>query len=224
MSKAILVVEDDVHMAEVLRQGFEQTGHPVAVAHDGGDGLHLAVEREFGVIVLDVMLPVLDGVQVATELRRRGNQTPILMLTARDFESDVIRGLDAGAEDYMTKPFSFLELSARIRALMRRRQPATMRFHVADLVLDAGAHSVTRGGTELSLSRTQYRVLEVLMRAAGQVVRRRELIDEVWGRDAWVEDNTLDVAIGSLRALVDKGHARRLIRTVRGFGYRIETA
>jgi DNA-binding response OmpR family regulator len=183
----------------------------------------MAVQHDFGVIVLDLMLPVLDGFEVATQLRRRGNQTPILMLTARDFESDVIRGLDAGAEDYMTKPFSFLELSARIRALMRRGQPVVTRFRAGDLVLDAGAHTVTRDGAELSLSRTQYRVLEVLMRAAGQVVRRRELVDEVWGPGAWVEDNTLDVAIGSLRALVDRGHARRLIRTVRGFGYRIET-
>jgi len=222
MKTAILVVEDDLHMADILRNGFEQCGHSVAVAHDGADGLSLAVRQEFGAIVLDVMLPVLDGFQVATELRRRGNQTPILMLTARDFESDVIRGLDAGAEDYMTKPFSFLELAARIRALMRRRQPAAEYFQVGDLVLDTSAHSVTRAGQPLCLSRTQFRLLEVLMRAAGQVVRRRDLIDDVWGRDVWVEDNTLDVAIAALRAAVDKGQARPLIKTVRGFGYRLD--
>jgi two-component system response regulator MprA len=218
----ILVVEDDPEMAEVLRLGLEQSGYPVTLASDGGSGLQLAEQHQFGAIVLDVLLPVLDGFQVATELRKRGNGTPILMLTAKAFVTDVVRGLDAGAQDYLAKPFSFLELSARLRALTRRIPHAAMCLRVGDLELDPVTRRVIGGTRELLLSRTQFRVLEVLMRAAGQVVRRRDIVDEVWGRGAWVEDNTLDVAIGSLRSALDKGHSRRLIRTVRGFGYRLE--
>lgn len=209
-------------MVDVLRLGLEQAGHTVSVAYNGSEGLELASHREFGVIVLDVMLPGLDGFQVATSLRRDGNHTPILMLTARDFEADVVRGLDCGAEDYVTKPFSFLELCARIRALLRRGLPLTSRFEIDDVVLDDASHRVTRDGVDIRLSPIQYRLLHALLRAQGQVVRRRELIDEAWGASAWVEDNTLDVAVGSLRALIDRGRKRRLIATVRGFGYRID--
>jgi DNA-binding response OmpR family regulator len=218
----ILIVEDDPDMVEVLRLGFEQTGHPVAVARDGADGLRMADQHAFGAIVLDVLLPVLDGYQVATELRRRGNPTPILMLTAKAFVADVVQGLDAGAQDYMAKPFSFLELSARIRALIRRTEPVQARLQAADLVMDISTHRVVRGTREIELSRIQFLVLEVLMRAAGQVVRRRDIIDAAWGTGSWVEDNTLDVTMRSLRSALDHGHPRRLIRTVRGFGYRLD--
>jgi DNA-binding response OmpR family regulator len=220
---SILVVEDDPEMVEVLRQGFEQIGHAVAIARDGGDGLHMAAQHEYSVIVLDVLLPVLNGCEVAARLRKRGNTTPILMLTARAFVPDIVRGLDAGAQDYMAKPFSFLELAARIRALIRRTQPVSACLQVADLFMDTATHHVVRGTRAIQLTKTQFRVLEVLMRSAGQVVRRRDIVDEVWGTGAWVEDNTLDVAIGSLRAALDKGHSRPLIRTVRGFGYRLDT-
>jgi two-component system response regulator MprA len=219
----ILVVEDDPNMVEVLRQGFEQIGHSVAIARDGGDALRMAELQDYSAIVLDVLLPVLDGCEVAAQLRKTGNTTPILMLTARAFVPDIVRGLDAGAQDYMAKPFSFLELSARIRALIRRTQPVASRLHAADLVMDTASHYVARGTRELQLTPTQFRVLEVLMRSAGQVVRRRDIVEEVWGPGAWVEDNTLDVAIGSLRSAVDKGQSHRLIRTIRGFGYRLET-
>lgn len=208
-------------MVDVLRLGLEQAGYLVSVATNGGVGVTMARAQNFGVIVLDVMLPELDGFQVATELRRLGSRTPILMLTARDAESDLIRGLDSGAEDYMTKPFSFLELSARIRALLRRGQPAPSHLVIDDLTLDEGTHRVVRDGDDIRLTPLQYRLLRAMMRAHGQVVRRRELIDEAWGHDQWVEDNTLDVAVRSLRALVDKGHKRRLIHTVRGFGYQL---
>jgi DNA-binding response OmpR family regulator len=218
----ILIVEDDPEMAAVLRQGFEQEELIPTVAGDGVAGMNLAREGRFDAIVLDVMLPVLDGFEVASRLRKEGNHTPILLLTARDSVTDVVRGLDCGAEDYLTKPFSFLELTARIRALIRRGRPQGERLRAADLVLDLASHQVTRSGRSIQLSRTEFTLLGTLLRSAGGVVTRGDLVRAVWGPGIYVDGNNLDVTISSLRNRVDKGYAHRLIRTVRGFGYRIE--
>ena len=220
-SSVILVVEDDPEMAAVLSQGFEQDNHTVAVACDGAEGLRKARQQRFGAIVLDVLLPVLDGYEVATELRREGNKTPILMLTARDGVTDIVRGFDCGVEDYLTKPFSFLELSARVRALIRRSQPPAACLEIGDLVLNVGSHQVVRAGQEIHLTKAEFLVLEVLLRNAGHVVQRQELSRAVWGPSSGTIDNNLDVTMSALRAKVDKGCACRLIHTVRGFGYKI---
>jgi DNA-binding response OmpR family regulator len=217
----ILIVEDDPEMASVLRAGFELDNASVTIASDGEEALRTARRKQFQAIVLDVMLPLRDGYSVASALRDAGNRTPILMLTARDSVADIVRGFDCGVEDYLTKPFSFLELSARVRSLIRRGQPVSTKLQVADLTLDTASLEVARGGTPVHLTRTELRLLEILMRNAGHVVRRRELIDAIWS-GASADDNNIDVAISSLRARLDKGGGPRLIRTVRGFGYRIE--
>ena len=209
-------------MAEILTLGFEQDGYRVTVANDGIGGVELAAKHPFDAIVLDVMLPGLDGYTVASRLRQNGIETPILMLTARDSVNDVVRGLDSGAEDYLTKPFSFLELSARVRALTRRYHKPPVALTVSDLVLDTVAHTVTRGGRELSLTRTEFVLLEALMRNAGSVVLRQKLVEIGWAGAIVVDQNSLDASISSLRAKVDRDYSERLIHTIRGFGYKLQ--
>ncbi len=216
----ILVVEDELSMAELLKQGLEEEDHSVVVAGDGADGLGIARDEDFDVIVLDLMLPKMDGLTVAKLLRVDGNQTPILMLTAKDATQDVVTGLDSGADDYLTKPFSFEELLARLRSVVRRRQSdrsAELKFR--DLVVDPASRTVTRGGSTLTLTRTEYNLLELLVRRAGMVVSRETIIESVWGFDSSVENNTLDVFLSQLRRKVDKAGDVRLIHTVRGIGY-----
>lgn len=220
----ILVVEDDPEMADVLRQGLEQEDLCPTVAGDGGEALRLAQTGRFRAIVLDVMLPVYDGFEVASRLRAQGNSTPILLLTARDAVHDVVRGLECGAEDYLRKPFSFLELIARVRALIRRGQTPCNLLVAADLVMNVATHQVTRAGQTLALTRTEFSLLEALLRHRGAVVTRRDLIAAAWGPGAFVDENNLDVAMSSLRNRVDRGFAARLIRTVRGFGYSVDAA
>ncbi len=219
----VLIVEDESGMALALREGFEQDSYSVTVAVDGEIGLQLAQKHSYQAIVLDVMLPVLDGLSVVTELRRAGNRTPVLMLTARDSLTDIVLGLDCGVEDYLTKPFSFLELSARMRALIRRNQPLQTSWRAGDLHVDTASHQVTRGGHMIRLTRTEFRVLEILVKNVGHVVSRDELLKAVWSSTAAVDGNNLDVTISVLRAKVDKGSDVRLIQTVRGFGYRIDS-
>jgi DNA-binding response OmpR family regulator len=216
----ILIVEDDLEMASVLRKGFELDKHSVTLAGDGEAALRMARQKRFHAIVLDVMLPLFDGYSVASTLRGLGDTTPILMLTARDSVADIVRGFDCGIEDYLTKPFSFLELSARVRSLIRRGQPVSSQLQVADLALDTASLEVSRGGQSVHLTRTEFRLLEILMRSAGHVVRRRELMEAIWSAPG-ADDNNIDVAISSLRAKIDRNRALRLIQTVRGFGYRI---
>ncbi len=216
----ILIVEDDFEMAAVLRRGFEQEHHAVTVAPTGEDALRCTREKRFQAIILDVMLPVLDGYSVAAMLRGSGDRTPILMLTARDAVDDIVRGFDSGAEDYLTKPFSFLELSARVRSLIRRSQPPETQIRIDDLTLDTAACSVSRAGRAIHMTRTEFRLLEILMRNAGHVVRRTELMESIWP-SATVDNNNIDVAMSALRAKIDKGYGSRLIQTVRGFGYRL---
>jgi len=216
----ILIIEDDRHMAELLRKGLVEEGHSVGSAGTGADGLALAESGSHDVIVLDVMLPGMDGYEVARRLRDAHNRTPILMLTARDATSDVVAGLDAGADDYLTKPFSFDELLARVRAVSRRGPIVQgVGLQVGDLTLDPATRDVARAGEPLTLTRTEYSLLEFLMRRASRVVARDVLIDGVWGYDRQIEDNTLDAFVRLLRQKVDGGGRPRLIHTVRGVGY-----
>ena len=216
----ILIGEDDRRMASLLDRGLQGEGHRVFVASDGPEGLDFARLREYDVIVLDVLLPGMNGFEIAERLRQEGNKTPILMLTAKDAPGDAVRGLDSGADDYITKPFSFDELLARIRAVSRRgpiaRNPV---LKVGDLNLDPAAHEVHRAGREITLTPREFQVLELLMRRAGRVVPRGALIDAVWGGDSDIGFNTVDAFVSSLRRKLDVPGAARLIHTVRGIGF-----
>jgi DNA-binding response OmpR family regulator len=216
----LLIVEDEPRMLELLRRGLTEEGHTVFCAVDGSDGLLKLRQQQFDVVILDVMLPKMSGFELALQIRREKNSTPILMLTAKDSVPDIVHGLDLGADDYMTKPFSFNELRLRLRALKRRAsasQPST--FQVGDLWLDPISHQVSRAGQTISLTRTEYSLLERLISNAGRVVSRDMLILSVWGRKAEVEGNTLDVFMRLLRNKIDNGGRERLIHTVRGVGY-----
>jgi len=216
----ILVVEDEISMGELLRQGLEEENHTVTWARDGVEGIHAAETCSFDAIVTDIMMPGLDGVELVRRLRNGGRQTPVIMLTARDSAEDVVRGLDAGADDYLTKPFPFRVLLARLRAISRRSdRPAVARLQVDDLVLDPASHQVTRAGKAIALTATEYRLLEFLMRRAGRALSRSAIIEGVWGFEEDVEANTVDVFIRLLREKLDAGHERRMIQTVRGYGY-----
>jgi len=218
----ILIVEDERQMAEVLRRGLSEEGHAIDVAQTGPDGLAIATSDSFDVIILDVMLPGLSGLDVARRLRGARIRTPILMLTARDTNADVVAGLDAGADDYLVKPFSFDVLLARLRAVARRGPTERgVVMTVGDLRLDTGAHEVERGADRIDLTRTEFSLLEFLMRRRGAVVARNALIEGVWGHDREIADNTLDAFVRLLRQKVDAGGRPRLIHTVRGVGYAV---
>jgi DNA-binding response OmpR family regulator len=216
----ILIVEDETSMAELLRKGLEEELHSVTSAFDGPSALEIAGNTEFDVILLDVMLPGMDGIKVAHHLRNGNNPTPVVMLTALDSVPDIVRGLDAGADDYLIKPFSFAELLARLRSAARRGPiPRPVQLQVADLMLDSSTHRVYRASREIHLTGTEFRLLEFLMRRAGRVIPRRTLIEGVWSDSEDIEDNNLDAFVSFLRNKVDKGHRRKLIHTVRGIGY-----
>jgi DNA-binding response OmpR family regulator len=215
----ILVVEDEQRMADLLKRGLTEEGHHVVVARDGATGFEIARVTQFDVIVLDMMLPKMDGLTVARRLREARNQTPILVLTAKDAAADVIRGLDAGADDYLTKPFSFEILLARLRAVSRRgviAQPVCL--EAADVKLDPATRRVTRGTEELSLTPREFSLLELLLRNSGRVVRRETILESVWGFDCDVNENTLEAFVRLLRLKVDTREPK-LIHTVRGIGY-----
>jgi two-component system response regulator MprA len=216
----VLIIEDEKGMAELLKKGLEEENHRIALAFDGLEGLELAKIYEFDAIVLDLMLPKVDGFEVARRIRHAGNQTPILILTARDAVPDIVKGLDLGADDYLTKPFSFEEFLARLRTVARRGSvPRPTCLQVADLRLDPASRQAVRGRREISLSPTEYRLLELLMRRAGRVVTRTAIVEAVWGLDNDIEENTLDAFVRLLRGKVDKGFSPKLIQTVRGIGY-----
>jgi DNA-binding response OmpR family regulator len=215
----ILVVEDERRMAELLEKTFHEEGHQVVVARDGREGFEIARCSPFDVIVLDVMLPGMDGMAVARRLRECRNQTPVLMLTARDAPADIVKGLDCGADDYLAKPFSIDILLARVRAVSRRgviARPVVLQ--IADVKLDPASHGVTRGGKVLNLTPREYRLLELLMRNAGRAVSRDTILESVWGFSSEVNENTLEVFMRLLRLKVDTRQPK-LIHTVRGFGY-----
>jgi len=218
----ILIVEDERKMAGVLKKGLEAENHCVSLAFDGRDGLELASTAEFDVVVLDLMLPGIDGFEVARRLRKGDNHTPILMLTARDAVPDIVKGLDAGADDYLTKPFPFVVFLARLRSVARRGStPRPTVLQVGDLVVNPASRLVMRGEREVHLSPTEFRLLELLMRRSGRVVPRDAIVESVWDFDHEVEENTLDAFIRLLRSKVDRDHPHKLIQTVRGVGYTI---
>jgi two-component system, OmpR family, response regulator MprA len=215
----ILVVEDERRMAELLEQSLHEEGHQVVLARDGREGFEIARCSPFDVIVLDVMLPGMDGLAVARKLRERGNQTPVLMLTARDAPADIVNGLNSGADDYLTKPFSLDILLARLRAVSRRGAiPRPTCLQTADVRLDPASRQVTRGGEVLNLTPREYTLLELLMRNPGRAISRDTILESVWGFGSEVSENTLEVFVRLLRMKVDT-HGPKLIHTIRGFGY-----
>lgn len=220
----VLIIEDDRSMAALLKKGLEEENQVVSVAFNGHSGLELARSYEFDLIILDWMLPEMDGVEIMQRLRKAGNSTPILMLTARDAIPDIVKGLDTGADDYLTKPFSFSEFLARLRALGRRpnAEPPAKRFEIDDLVMDLATHQVFRGEREIQLTPTEYKLLEFLVRRTGRVASRQAIVEAVWGLESDVEENTLDAFVRLLRRKVDEQHDVKLIQTVRGFGYRVK--
>jgi len=219
----ILIVEDDERMAALLKRGLEAEGHVGIVSADGLEALDFATSRSFDVLLLDLMIPGIDGFELVRRLRSDGNKTPVLMLTARDTPDDVVRGLDLGADDYVTKPFAFDELLARVRAVSRRgpiEREAVLR--IGDLALDPASRRVIRGERIVSLTRREFQILELLMRREGRVVTRGALIEGIWGHGSDVESNTVDVFISGLRRKVDTpDDGLCLIRTVRGIGFSI---
>jgi DNA-binding response OmpR family regulator len=221
----LLIVEDEARMLELLRRGLGEEGHSVTCAPDGDEGLYLARNYQFDIVILDVMMPKLDGFQMLQRMRSAKVATPVLVLTAKDTVPDVVRGLDLGADDYLTKPFSFAELLARLRAVQRRaHQLQNPKLRVSDLTLDPATREVSRAGLNICLTRTEYNLLERLMYRVGKVAGRRTLIEAVWGFDHDIEENTLDAFMHLLRSKIDKPGQPRLIYTVRGVGYVIREA
>jgi DNA-binding response OmpR family regulator len=218
----VLLIEDDRKAARLLAKGLQEEGFVVDVAPTGEDGEERATVNEYDLIVLDWLLPGKDGLAVCRALRVSGSSTPILMLTARDSVADRVSGLSTGADDYLTKPFAFAELLARIRALLRRSrvaQPAVLR--VADLTLDPATRRVIRGSGRVTLTPTEYGILEVLMRNPGEVVSRTRLAERVWDEASEVLDNLVDVHVSHLRKKIDREASVPLIHTIRGVGYRL---
>lgn len=219
----ILAVEDDPRMAELLRRGLEREGHVVTVTHDGHEGLDAALGHEFDVVILDVMIPRMNGFEVARRIRERGCRVPILMLTAKDTSRDIVTGLDTGADDYLTKPFSFDELLARVRAIARRAPiPNGPRLSVSDLTLDPASHEVSRGDRAIDLTPREFQLLELFMRRSGRVLSREAIIEAIWGHAVDVEPNTVDVHVSTLRRKVDASGENTLIHTVRGVGFTLK--
>jgi len=217
----IIVVEDEAKVASFIRQGLEEEGYAVEVAHDGACAIDLiAGGPPSDLVVLDLMLPRLDGLSVLKAARNRAVPTPILVVTARGGVADKVKGLDLGADDYLTKPFSFDEFLARVRALLRRsrsqREPV---LRVADLALDPATREVTRAGRRITLTSREYALLEYFLRSRGRVLTRPMLAEHVWGLDFDSESNLIDVYVGYLRRKIDSGEERRLLHTVRGAGY-----
>ena len=219
----ILLVEDEHKIANALKQGFKQERLNVEVCYDGDSGLAAATNDEYDVIILDRMLPGVDGLQICRAIRAKGVQSPVLMLTAKGQIKDKVDGLNSGADDYMVKPFSFEELLARVHALMRRpHENIGNILQVQDLTLDTVSYEVTRRGKKISLSSTEFALLEYLMRNYGRVLSKTNIISHVWDFDADILPNTVEAYIGYLRSKIDKpfSDAAPLIRTVRGFGYK----
>jgi len=216
----ILVVEDEKKLASFIRRGLKEKKYAVDVAQDGNEGLFLAEVNTYDLIILDVMLPQKDGISICRELRKKRNDVPILMLTARDDVEDKITGLDAGADDYLTKPFAFGELLARARALLRRKQDKkTTKLKIADLELDQLTHRVARAGKTIELTSTEYALLEYLMLNANEVVTRTMISEHVWNDDFDSFSNVINVYINYLRKKIDSGFEKKLIHSIRGTGY-----
>ncbi len=216
----ILLVEDDRKVASFIRKGLTEEGYAVDVIHDGENGLAMGLDRLHDIIVLDVMLPQKPGFQVLRELRQAKVTTPVLLLTARDAVEDKVQGLDAGADDYLTKPFAFAELLARVRALLRRAKAAqTPVLRVADLTLDPAARTVKRGPEAIPLTNREFALLEYFLRNPGRVLTRTMIAEHIWDYSFDAGTNVIDVYVNYLRKKIDAGRASKLIHTVRGVGY-----
>lgn len=215
----LLVVEDEHKIANSIKRGLEQEGYAVDVAYDGEEGYDLASSESYGVIVLDLMLPKMDGMSICKKLRVEENQTPILILTARGELNDKVEGLNSGADDYLVKPFAFAELVARIKALSRRpKENLGTTLTSGDIILDTVSFSVKRNGKEIMLSKKEFSLLEYLLRHKGKVVAKEQIIGNVWDYEADILPNTVEVFVGYLRNKIGKD----IIKTIRGFGYRID--
>jgi len=225
---SILLVEDDERIVEFLRRGLKSEGYRVEIARDGKSAIALATGGEFDLIVLDLMLPDLNGRQICERLRSERVDTPILMLTAMDTVQDKVSGLRSGADDYMTKPFAFEELLARIEVLLRRRgaePPSTGKsLQIADLVLNRETHEVRRGEHPIELTPKEYALLECFMSSPGKVLSRTRILEQVWGYSADPLTNVVDVYVRQLRRKIDDGHELKLFKTVRGYGYKLDAA
>lgn len=218
----ILIIEDELKVANALREGLEAEHYEVSIAETGEDGFFLASQGSFDLLLLDLMLPRRGGINVLTTLRRCGNQTPVLVLTARDSVEDRVIGLDDGADDYLTKPFAFSELLARIRALLRRgRMDQILKLQHEDLEMDLVTHKIFRGAQSLDLTSKEFELLEYLMRHSGRVVAREALARDVWHATARATplDNVIDVTVARLRRKIDERYERKLLHTIRGVGY-----
>ena len=220
----LLIVEDEPKTGSYLRQGLEEAGYVVDLVADGVDGLHQASSGDYQLLILDVMLPGMDGWNVLARLREAGNPLPVLFLTARSSIPDRVQGLELGADDYLVKPFAFVELLARVRTLLRRgqQQPQAERIVIADLVVDTLRRRVQRGGRRIALSQKEYALLELLARRRGEVLPRSLIASQVWDMNFDSDTNVIDVAVRRLRAKIDDDFADKLIVTVRGMGYVLE--
>lgn len=219
----ILIIEDEKKIASFIRRGLKEEGYACDIAPDGEEGLFLATTNQYDAIILDVMLPKMDGIELCKALRSRKVVTPIIMVTAKDAISDKVAGLDCGADDYLTKPFAFEELLARIRALLRKKEdPTATMLKVGPLKLDLLSHEVSRDGVTIDLTSKEFALLEYLMRNAGAVVTRTMISEHVWDINFDTDTNVIDVYINYLRKKIDEGHDKALIQTVRGRGYTIK--
>jgi DNA-binding response OmpR family regulator len=219
----VLLVEDERRISAYVKRGLEEEGHAVDAVYTGGEALNWAGPGIYDLIILDILLPEMDGISVCRELRKRGDWTSVLMLTARDTVDDRVEGLDAGADDYLVKPFAMKELLARLRAIQRRssEQAKTLVFQVADLSMDTRAHTVQRGGKRIELAIKEYAVLECLLREPGHVLTRTTIAEHVWNYDTFNQSNVVDVYVRNLRRKIDDPYDRKLIHTMRGAGYSI---
>ena len=220
----LLIVEDEVKTGEYLKQGLSEAGFIVDLSHNGLDGHHLAMTGHYDLLILDVMLPDIDGWRILKSLREAGNEAPVLFLTARDSIDDRVKGLELGADDYLVKPFVFAELLARVRTLLRRSAtPATeLSLSIADLELDLARHRARRGGKRIHLTAKEFSLLELLVRRQGEVLPRSLIASQVWDMNFDSDTNVIDVAIRRLRGKIDENFDLKLIQTVRGMGYMID--
>jgi len=218
----ILLVEDEKKITSFIRNGLQSEGYTLDTAVDGEEGLHLTTECEYDLIILDILLPKLDGISLCKKLRTSGNVTPIIMLSALDSIEDRVRGLDAGADDYLPKPFSFSELLARVRALTRRHKGSSgKQLKLGDLVLTPDTHEVTRAGKQIDLSATEFKLLQFLLENKNKVMSKTMILEKVWGYNFSPESNIVDVYIKYVRDKIDKGFKQKVLQTVRGVGYKL---